>query len=121
MNNWRVALNELFNSYGLAAFPSGNVPEDTAFPYMTYEVSRADFGEETNTVVHLHYYSESEAKINSKADEICAGIRRNESVECAEGLIVLTTGSPEWYPVNDEDRLHKHRIINITTTWLLKR
>lgn len=117
--NWRVALIDCFESYGLAAYPENNVPDDVRLPYLTYNFSRGDFGENTNTILHLHYYSESESEINAKAEEICADIRLGRCVSSDDGKIVLTTGSPEWYPVSDEDRLHKHRIINVTTIWIL--
>lgn len=117
--NWRKAYQAFVESFGVPAFVEGNVPKDTAFPYATYTLNREDFSFETGGTIHLHYYTESEAVPSNKADEICDVLRKGHVIKCDEGALVLTTGSPEWLNVSDEDRVHKHRVINVQITFLL--
>lgn len=119
---WRASLQEYMSQFGLPAYLEGSVPEDVVFPWMTYSFSKSGFSEESSSVVHLHYHTDSEAIPNRKADEICKAIEEDGYIFCDEGKIALSVGSPNWYPTNDEgDRTHKHRIINVTMLWLLSR
>lgn len=120
MTNYRQALQTFYESFGVNAYPEDNVPDEAIFPWITYTQERADFGETTETVSHLHYYTDSSALPNAKAEEICKSLRNGVVISCDEGRLVLTTSLPEWQATPDEtDRLHKHRIINVSTLWLL--
>lgn len=124
---YRQALQSFFESFGINVYPEDNaddIGKDTedvkVFPWITYPQERGGFDEVTEIVAHLHYYTESSAKPNAKADEICDAIGNGLRLICDEGAIVLTTNSPKWQATPDEtDRLHKHRLINISTHWFL--
>lgn len=121
---WTAEYHKFWNTF-MQAFPENNVPEDVTFPWLTYQISRGTFGEETNVSIHLHYHTESEAEPNAMAERIVKTIDGNGNgyeLVCDEGVLLLHVANPAWYPVTDSfDRTHKHRMINIAITWLLTR
>lgn len=121
--NWREKFVETIESIsGLTAYPSHGVPEDVTFPWITYELSRGDFAEETSIVLHTHHYTESENVPNMCADMIVRSMHEGGlNLLSDDGRMILHTGSPEWFATADEtDRMHKHRIINLNILWLLR-
>lgn len=118
------ALHSFFSSFGLPAFPSGEVVEDNdeknkkaSMPYLTYTKGVASSYECT---VHLYYYTESELVPDKKAEEICERLRNGgEHVNYDGGTAWVTTSSPEWFSSPDDtDRNYKHRIINLSIDYL---
>ncbi len=67
-----AALYQFWSSFGITAYPSNRVPEDTAFPFITYEPIIANWwtGAAAASVVNVRYHTESEAVPNKKAKEI---------------------------------------------------
>ena len=120
--NWRQALTEYYSSFGMAAYPQESVEEDAEFPWITYNMNRGDFGEETALTLHTHHYTSSEAIPNAKADEIVKSMRGGKMIHCDEGMMMIFPALPEWLSAPDQnDKNHKHRIINATIHWLLTR
>lgn len=120
--NWRQALLNFYGSFGLSVYPEESVLKDVKFPWLTYSMNKGDFDTKTSVVLHLHFYTESEKIPNEKADEICNAIRTSSPIISNDGVLVLETGSPEWYSVPDQsDMMHKHRIINIDIQWMTRR
>ena len=53
-----AALHEFFSSFGLPAYPVSSVPEDTVFPWLTYELITSAWEEgEVGIVVNLWSYT----------------------------------------------------------------
>lgn len=114
------AIHAFFSSFGLTAYPANNVPDDTAFPWLTYEMSVSGFAGASQITVHLYFYTTSEAIPNDKAEEICGALRRGGRIVSYDGGAVwITLGDPEWFAQPDQgDRCIKHRIINMTLQYL---
>ena len=55
------ALYEFFSSFGMDAFPVGNVPETTVFPWLTYTAQMGNIGDELNCTVDLWFHTREEA------------------------------------------------------------
>lgn len=116
-----AALHEFFSSFGLPAFPVSSVPEDTVFPWLTYELITSAWEEgEVGIVVNLWYYTESEATPNAKAEEISKAIGLGgATLPCGDGLIWVKRGSPWCQSLRDDtDPLIKRRYINISAEYM---
>ena len=116
-----AALHEFFSSFSLAAYPVSSVPEDTVFPWLTYELVTSSWEQgEVALVLNLWYYTESEATPNAKAEEISKAIGMGGALlPCDEGVIWLKRGSPWCQSLQDAtDPMIKRRYINITAEYL---
>ena len=109
------ALHSLFSQFGVSAYPSGNVPEDTEFPYLTYTKG---VGASYESTLHYYDYTDSELGPDDAIETICAFFRNGGThVYYDKGAIwaYLSHDDTEWYASADEgDRKRKHRIANIT-------
>lgn len=111
-----AALYEFFNSFGVPAYPSNAVPDDVAFPWITYEAMMSNwYGQQTvYPAVNIWYKTESEAVINAKAEEISKAIGGGTTIPCDDGLIVVHFNNL-WTPVNYEnDSSIKRRYTTLT-------
>lgn len=63
-----AALYQFWSSFGITAYPSNRVPEDTTFPFITYEPIIANWwtGAAAASTVNIWYHTESEAVPNKK-------------------------------------------------------
>lgn len=116
-----AALHEFFSSFGLPAYPVSSVPEDTVFPWLTYELVTSSWEQgEVALVLNLWYYTESEATPNAKAEEISKAIGMGGALlPCDEGVIWLKRGSPWCQSLQDAtDPMIKRRYINVTAEYL---
>ena len=116
-----AALHEFFSSFGLPAYPVSSVPEDTVFPWLTYELVTSFWEQgEVALVLNLWYYTESEAKPNAKAEDISKAIGMGGALlPCDDGVIWLKRGSPWCQSLQDAtDPMIKRRYINITAEYL---
>ena len=115
-----AALHSFFNSFGVTAYPTNNVPDETVFPWLTYEVSTGGFGEEIPITVHLYFHTTSETVPNAKAEEIDAALKNGGKIlQCDDGAIWVKRGSPFCAAETDADTPEiKHRLINITLEYL---
>lgn len=110
------AIHNFFNGFGVKAYPITSLPNDVTFPYMTYEPAIAGRGKSVNSTVNLWDYSESEADINAKADEIQQAIAGGASIHCSDGAIYAFIDA--WSPItNENDTAIKGRTANITLTF----
>lgn len=124
MKKWYEVLHDFFNTFGISAYPVGGVPDEAVFPWMTYE---RRFGDSVETVVHLYFYTTSEAIPNEKAEEICERCR-NGGVQLLYdgGTMWVKTSSPEWFSVDGDTELEgsnrdiKHRIINLAIDFITR-
>lgn len=116
-----AALHEFFSGFGIPAYPVSSVPEDTVFPWLTYELITSAWEEgEVGIVVNLWYYTESEATPNAKAEEISKAIGLGgATLPCDDGLIWVKRGSPWCQSLRDDtDPLIKRRYINISAEYM---
>ena len=109
------ALYELFNSFGVDAYPSGNVPEGAKYPYLTYTKG---VGSPYESTLHYYDYTESEISPDLAMDRICDRFRNGGvHVEYDKGVIwaYISHDDAHWYASPDEaDRFRKHRLANIS-------
>lgn len=116
-----AALQKFFGGFGIPAYPSNNVPDETTFPWLTYDVSFGSWGDgEIPIAVHLYYHTTSEAIPNAKAEEISEALGLGGvMLHCDDGAVWIKKGSPFCTAQTDAERPEiKHRYINVTLEFL---
>lgn len=116
-----AALQKFFSAFGISAYPSNAVPDETVFPWLTYEASFGYLEDgEIPIAVHLYYHTTSEVVPNEKVEEIGQAIGRGGTViPCDDGAIWIKRGTPFCTSQTDADRPEiKHRYMNLTLEYL---
>ena len=115
-----AAIYQFWNSFGLAAYDENTVPDDAAFPYITYQLVTDSFDYEIPLTASIWYRSESWTAINSKTEEVSQKISRGgKIIPCDGGAIWLKRGQPFAQSMGDEsDNLIKRKYLNITAEFM---
>ena len=115
-----AAIYQFWNSFGLTAYEENSVPDDAAFPYITYQLVTDRFDREIPLTASLWYRGESWTAINAKTEEISQEISRGgKIISCDGGAIWLKRGQPFAQNMGDEsDDLIKRKYINITAEFM---
>ena len=115
-----AAIYQFWNSFGLTAYEENSVPDDAAFPYITYQLVTDSFDREVPVTASLWYRSESWTDINAKTEEISQRISRGgKIISCDDGAIWLKRGQPFAQNMGDEsDDLIKRKYLNITVEFM---
>ena len=115
-----AAIFQFWNSFGLTAYEENSVPDDAAFPYITYQLVTDSFDREIPLSASLWYRSESWTDINAKTEEISQKISRGgKIIACDGGAIWLKRGQPFAQSMGDEsDDLIKCKFLNITAEFM---
>ena len=115
-----AAIYQFWSSFGLTAYEENTVPDDAAFPYITYQLVTDSFGSEIQLAVSLWYRSESWMEANVKTYEISHRIDRGgKMIACDGGAIWLKRGKPFAQNMGDEsDDLIKRKYLNITAEFI---
>ena len=115
------ALFKFFNSFGIDGHKNTHVPDDPAFPYLTYDTPISSFEEDPVSItLNLYYYTDSEAVPDAKAEEIRNAIGMGgKLLLCDGGAIWLKWGTPWCQSLYDDTNAKiKRRYINITAEYL---
>ena len=115
-----AAIYQFWNSFGLTAYEENTVPDNAAFPYITYQLVTDSFDREVAATASLWYRSESWTAINAKTEEISQEISRGGKIlSCDGGAIWLKRGQPFAQNMVDEsDNLIKRKYLNITAEFM---
>ena len=115
-----AAIYQFWNSFGLTAYEENTVPDDAAFPYITYQLVTDSFDYEIPLTASIWYRSESWTDINAKAEEVSQKISRGgKIIPCDGGAIWLKRGQPFAQSMGDEsDNLIKRKYLNITAEFM---
>lgn len=115
------ALNQFFNSFGIEAYVNTNIPDETKFPWMTYENAIGNAGDSPIPIsVNLYYYTDSEAVPNKKVEEIAEAIGLGGvQIPYDGGSIWIQRGTP-WSiaPVDETNSAIKRRQLNVILNYL---
>lgn len=115
-----AAIYQFWNGFGMTAYEENSVPDDAAFPYITYQLVTDSFDREVVATASLWYRSESWTAINAKVEEISQKISRGgKIISCDCGAIWLKRGQPFAQSIGDEsDDLIKGKYLNITAEFM---
>ena len=111
-----AAIYQFWSSFGLTAYEENTVPEDVAFPYITYQLVTDSFDSEVSATASLWYRGESWTAINAKTEEIAQHIGLGgKIIKCDGGCIWIKRGQPFAQNMGDEsDDLIKRKYLNLT-------
>ena len=111
-----AAIYQFWSGFGLTAYEENTVPEDAAFPYVTYQFVTDSFDHEVAAAASLWYRGESWTAINAKTEEISAHIGLGgKIIKCDGGRIWIKRGQPFAQNMGDEsDDLIKRKYLNLT-------
>ena len=115
-----AAIYQFWNSFGLTAYEENSVPDEAAFPYITYQLVTDSFDREIPLAASIWYRSESWTGINSKTEEISQKISRGGKImPCDGGAIWLKRGQPFAQSMVDKsDDLIKRKYLYITAEFM---
>ena len=115
-----AAIYQFWNSFGLTAYEENSVPDEAAFPYITYQLVTDGFDREIPLAASIWYRGESWTDINAETEEISQRISRGgKIITCDGGAIWLKRGQPFAQNMRDEsDDLIKRKYLNITAEYL---
>ena len=115
-----AAIYQFWNGFGLKTCEENSVPDDAAFPYITYQLVTDSFDREIPLTASMWYRSESWTAINAKTEEISQKISRGgKIISCDGGAIWLKRGQPLAQNMRDEsDDLIKRKYLNITAEFM---
>lgn len=110
-----AAIYQFWSGFGLTAYEENTVPEDAAFPYITYQLVTDSFDREVAVAASLWYRGESWTAINAKTEEISAHIGLGgKIIKCDGGRIWIKRGQPFAQNMGDEsDDLIKRKYLNV--------
>ena len=115
-----AAIYQFWSGFGLTAYEENSVPEDAAFPYVTYQLVTDSFDSEVAATASLWYRGESWKEANAKVEEISSAIGRGgKIIKCDGGRIWIKRGQPFAQNMGDEsDDLIKRKYLNLTVEYL---
>lgn len=112
-------LNNFWNSFYIQAYDSNTVPQNAAYPRITYEVSLSDFNAPVLLTASIWYNSTSWAQISQKADEIETAIGKGGiTLPYDNGLLWIVKGTPFSQRMSDEDPNIRRIVINIEAEYI---
>ena len=117
-----AAIYAFLSSFAIPAYASSSVPDQAAFPYITYDLVLGEWGQpEVNMPVNVWYRTDSEALPNAKVREIGERIGMGGVLlHCDGGVLWVKKGSPwaQAVTVEGEDEKVKRRYVNINIEFL---
>ena len=115
-----AAIHAFWNSFSLPAYEENSVPEDAAFPYITYQLVTDAYIREVPMTASVWYRSTSWKECNAKAEEIGRAIGMGgKALTCDSGAIFIRRGTPFSQSMGDEsDDLVKRKYINISADFI---
>lgn len=117
-----AAIYQFLSGFGIPAYAASSVPDQAAFPYLTYDLVVGEWMQaEVNMPVNVWYRTDSEATPNAKVREIGAAIGMGGvTLPCDGGMVWVKKGSPwaQAMTIEGEDEKVKRRYININLEYL---
>lgn len=112
-------IQEFWASFDLPAYDENTVPEGTAYPYITYNVSVSNFDEPVTMSASLWYKSYSWKEITLKAETIRNTLKRGGKCFVAkDGALWIKPGVPFAQRMSDEDDTIRRIYLNIEVEYI---
>lgn len=118
---YEAVLNDFYSNFGLPAYPSTAVPDETPLPYIVYEVPYGGIDNPVGGTVNMYFHTYSESIPNRKADEIKKAIGSGLTLKFDDGIVCLFKGSPEQNNLSFQNEPEtKLRQLNVTYSIIRK-
>lgn len=117
-DKWQAVQN-FWSSFGIPAYDESTVPDDAAYPRITYYVAVDSLDRPVNLYANVWYRSTSWAEISQKVDEIDSAIRnmRPPTIKIDGGRLYITKGSPFAQRMTDTDDMVRRVYINLSVEY----
>lgn len=114
------ALHNFWSSFKLPAYEATTVPDNTPFPYITYEAGEDFFDQTVASSASLWYNSPSWVEVVKKEMEIAEAITRGgKIINFDDGSIWIKRGSPWAQRLSDStDTMIRRMVLNIEIEFL---
>lgn len=118
--NKMQALHQFWSGFSIPAYDENSVPDDVAFPYVTYEASSDEFGNTLAQTASLWYRDSSWADITTKEQEISQFITRGGRMIAYDGGSMWIQRATPWAQrMNDPaDENIRRIVLNIMIEFL---
>lgn len=115
-----AALHGFFESFGVPAYEENTVPDDAAFPYVTYEAASDAYGADVMLSASLWWRSPSWALVNDKAEEIGRRIGLGGVLlPCEGGRLWIKRGSPFAQNMGDDrNDMIRRKVLTLEVSFL---
>lgn len=122
-----AAIHEFLNGFGVPAYPSASVPDQSGpdwhgYPYITYDLTLGSWLQpEVNMPVNLYDRTTSEKALNDVVRDISRTVGiGGVTVPCDGGMLWIKKGSPwaQALTIDGEDESVKRRYINVNIEFL---
>jgi hypothetical protein len=113
-------LNNFWNSFDIPAFDENTVPDNTIFPYITYEMSSDNFGNVLVQTASLWYRDSSWTAITNKSQEIADFITRGGRMLTYDGGALWIQKASPWAQRLDDpsDDMIRRIVLNVIVEFL---
>lgn len=115
------AIQKFWESFGIPAYDETVVPDDSPFPYITYQVHTDSLDGLCITNASIWYRSYSWKEISEKAEEISKAIAQMNppSVKIDGGRLFITKGVPFAQRMGDDsDDAIRRMLLNVNYEFL---
>ncbi len=115
------AIQTFWEGFSIPAYDETTVPDNTPFPYITYQVHTDSLGGLCMTNVSLWYRSYSWKEISEKTEEISQAIARMNppSIKIDGGRLYISKGVPFAQRMSDDsDDAIRRMLLNINYEFL---
>lgn len=118
--NKEQTLQAFWSGFGLKAYDETTVPDNAQLPYITYEASFDDFGNQIAHTASLWYRSSGWGAITEKAEQIEEFIGRGgRTVAFDGGAMWIQKASPWAQRMSDpSDDMIRRIVLNLTIEFL---
>lgn len=97
-----TVLKQFYESFGLPAFTTDNVPDDQELPYITYRFADSDWQQPITHYAIIYMRTRRNVELLEKAKEIKDAIGTGKRLSCGDGCIYLHYENAEIVPDPDD-------------------
>lgn len=84
-----IVLKSFYESFGLPAFTTDNVPDDQDLPYITFRYADSDWEQPISHYCKIYMRTRKNVELLEKANEIKQAIGTGKFLPCGNGFVVL--------------------------------
>lgn len=118
--NKMQTLNAFWNGFGIKFYDENTVPDDTPFPYGTYEASTDEFGSVLAQSASLWYRDSGWASATAKEQQIADSIGRGGKIIPYDGGALWIQKSRPWAQRmgDPSDEMIRRIVLNVAVEFL---
>lgn len=107
------ALANFWKSFNIPAYDESTVPDNAQMPYITFQVSVGEFGDDVASSVSVWYYSQGWKTIEQKVKQIEEKLKNGGvQIPYDEGTIWIKPSLPFLQRVEDSNDMVRRYLIN---------